>query len=200
MYAKALSISVIILISPRVGADQQGILMTKSENIYLVGLMGAGKTTIGRQLAKALSIPFYDSDKAIEERTGVDIPTIFEFEGEEGFRDREQKMLQQLAELKGIVLATGGGAILREQNRELLKNNGFIVYLQCSVERILERTRRDTQRPLLKTENPKERIEHLFLQREPLYLACADFKIDTGIHQSKEVVEKILAEYHSFNQ
>ena len=84
MYAIALSISVIILISPRVGADQQGILMTKSENIYLVGLMGAGKTTIGRQLAKALSIPFYDSDKAIEERTGVDIPTIFEFEGEEG--------------------------------------------------------------------------------------------------------------------
>ncbi|MEY3808588.1 MAG: hypothetical protein RI893_1564, partial [Pseudomonadota bacterium] len=105
--------------------------------------MGAGKTTIGRQLARALSVPFYDSDKAIEERTGVDIPTIFEFEGEEGFRDREQKMIEQLTQMDGIVLATGGGAILREDNRRLLKENGFIVYLQCSVERILERTRRD---------------------------------------------------------
>lgn len=180
--------------------DQQGILVTKSENIYLVGLMGAGKTTIGRQLARLLKLPFYDSDKAIEERTGVDIPTIFEFEGEEGFRDREQKMIQQLTQMHGIVLATGGGAILREENRRLLKENGFIVYLQCSVERILERTRRDTQRPLLKTDNPKDRIESLFIQREPLYLSCADFKIDTGIMQSKEAVNHILAEYRLVNR
>ena len=173
--------------------------MTESENIYLVGLMGAGKTTIGRQLAKALAVPFYDSDKAIEERTGVDIPTIFEFEGEEGFRDREQKMIQQLTMMNGIVLATGGGAILREENRQLLKANGFIVYLQCSVERILERTRRDTQRPLLRTDNPRERIESLFIQREPLYLACADFKVNTGILSSKEVVERILEKYRSVN-
>jgi shikimate kinase len=174
--------------------------MTRSENIFLVGLMGAGKTTIGRQLAKSLSLPFYDSDKAIEESTGVDIPTIFEFEGEEGFRDREQRMIQQLTQLKGIVLATGGGAILREENRILLKENGFIVYLQCSIERILERTRRDTQRPLLKTENPRERIESLFAQREHLYLACADFIIDTGIMQSKVVVNHILEEYRSANR
>ena len=174
--------------------------MTRSENIYLVGLMGAGKTTIGRQLARALKLPFYDSDKAIEERTGVDIPTIFEFEGEEGFRDREQKMIQQLTQMEGIVLATGGGAILREENRRLLKENGFIVYLQCSVERILERTRRDTQRPLLKTDNPRDRIESLFAQREPLYLSCADFKIDTGVMQSKEVVSRILEEYNSVNR
>ncbi|MDD5276008.1 MAG: shikimate kinase AroK [Methylovulum sp.] len=174
--------------------------MTRSENIYLVGLMGAGKTTIGRQLARTLKLPFYDSDKAIEERTGVDIPTIFEFEGEEGFRDREQKMIQQLTQMRGIVLATGGGAILREENRNLLKENGFIVYLQCSVERILERTRRDTQRPLLQTENPKERIEHLFLQREPLYLSCADFKVNTGIMASKDVVEYILEEYRFVNR
>ncbi len=171
--------------------------MTKSENIYLVGLMGAGKTTIGRQLAKNLGLPFYDSDKAIEESTGVDIPTIFEFEGENGFRDREQKMLQQLTQLNGIVLATGGGAILREENRQLLKENGFIVYLQCSVDRIFERTRRDTQRPLLKTENPKERIETLFTEREPLYRSCADFIVDTGIMQSKAVVNHILEEYKS---
>jgi shikimate kinase len=159
--------------------------------------MGAGKTTIGRQLAKALKLPFYDSDKAIEESTGVDIPTIFEFEGEEGFRDREQKMLQQLTKMDGIVLATGGGAILREENRKLLKEHGFIVYLQCSVDRILERTRRDAQRPLLNTDNPRERIETLFTQREPLYLSCADYKIDTGVLQSKVVVSQILEEYKS---
>jgi shikimate kinase len=172
----------------------------QSENIYLIGLMGAGKTTIGRQLAKALKLPFYDSDKAIEESTGVDIPTIFEFEGEDGFRDREQKMIQQLTQKKGIVLATGGGAILREQNRKLLKENGFIVYLQCSVDRILERTRRDSQRPLLQIENPKERLESLFAQREPLYLSCADYKIDTGVMQSKTVVNHILEKYRSVNR
>jgi shikimate kinase len=151
-------------------------------------------------LARTLKLPFYDSDKAIEESTGVDIPTIFEFEGEEGFRDREQKMLQQLTKMDGIVLATGGGAILREENRQLLKDNGFIVYLQCSVDRILERTRRDTQRPLLNTADPRERIETLFAQREPLYLSCADYKIDTGVLQSKVVVNHILEEYKSVHR
>jgi shikimate kinase len=171
-----------------------------AENIYLIGLMGAGKTTIGRQLAKALAVPFYDSDKAIEESTGVDIPTIFEFEGEEGFRDREQKMIQKLTQMHGIVLATGGGVILREENRKLLKDNGYVVYLQCSVERILERTRRDTQRPLLKTDNPKERLDNLFEQRQALYLSCADFKIDTGVLKSKTVVNRILEEYKAVHQ
>lgn len=172
----------------------------QSENIYLIGLMGAGKTTIGRQLARALKWPFYDSDKAIEESTGVDIATIFEFEGEEGFRDREQKMIQQLTQKNGIVLATGGGAILREQNRTLLKENGFVVYLQCSVERILERTRKDLQRPLLQTDNPKARIENLLAQRESLYLSCADYKIDTGAMQSKTVVNHILEKYRSVSR
>jgi shikimate kinase len=170
-----------------------------TENIYLIGLMGAGKTTIGRQLAKALAVPFYDSDKAIEESTGVDIPTIFEFEGEEGFRERERKMIQKLTQIHGIVLATGGGAILREENRKALKENGFIVYLQCSVDRILERTRRDTQRPLLKTDNPKERLQNLFEQRQSLYLSCADFKIDTGILKTKTVVSRILEEFKAAN-
>lgn len=159
--------------------------------------MGAGKTTIGRQLAKSIKLPFYDSDKAIEENTGVDIPTIFEFEGEEGFREREQKMLQQLTKLKGIVLATGGGSILREQNRAMLKQYGFVVYLQCSIERILERTRRDTQRPILQTENPRQTLEQLYAQREPLYLSCADFTIDTGVIPSKTVVSRILEEYRN---
>lgn len=169
------------------------------ENIYLIGLMGAGKTTIGKQLAKALGVPFYDSDKAIEESTGVDIPTIFEFEGEEGFRDREQKMLQKLTQLNGIVLATGGGAILREDNRKLLKENGYVVYLQCSVDRIMERTRRDTQRPLLRTDNPRERLQHLSEQRQALYVSCANFKIDTGVIKSKTVVSRILEEFRAAN-
>lgn len=171
-----------------------------SENIYLIGLMGAGKTTVGKQLAKALKLPFYDSDKAIEANTGVDIPTIFEFEGEEGFRDREQKMIQRLTELQGIVLATGGGAVVREDNRKALKKTGFVVYLQCSIDRILERTRRDTQRPLLKTENPKVKLQQLFEQRESLYLECADFKIDTGILKSKTVVSLILEAYNKAHQ
>jgi shikimate kinase len=173
--------------------------MKSSENIYLIGLMGAGKTTIGRQLAKSLKWPFYDSDKAIEESTGVDIPTIFEFEGEAGFREREQKMINQLTQMRGIVLATGGGAILLEENRRLLQKNGFVVYLQCSITRILERTRRDTQRPLLKTDNPKERLESLFREREPLYLSCADFKIDTGVMPSKAAVNRILDQFRARN-
>jgi len=162
--------------------------------------MGAGKTTIGRMLAKALAVPFYDSDKAIEESTGVDIPTIFEFEGEEGFREREQKMILQLTKIDGIVMATGGGAILREENRRLLKENGFVVYLKCSVDRILERTRRDTQRPLLKTDNPRGKIESLFEQREPLYLTCADYQIDTGVLPSKIVANQILNEFKSMSR
>ena len=171
--------------------------MKQTDNIYLIGLMGAGKTTIGRQLAKALQLPFYDSDKAIEEQTGVDIPTIFEYEGEEGFRAREQNMIAELTQINGIVLATGGGAILRAANRKALTENGFVVYLQCSVDKILQRTKRDTQRPLLNTENPRARIEKLFSEREPDYLSCADFKIETSSMQSKAVVQKILNEYTS---
>ena len=173
--------------------------MKQSENIYLVGVMGAGKTTIGRQLARTLKMPFYDSDKAIEERTGVDIPTIFEFEGEEGFRNREQKMLQQLTEIKGIVMATGGGAVLREENRKLLSENGFVIYLHCDVDKLLERTRRDSQRPLLNTQDPKERLEMLFEQRKPLYTAIADFTIDTGVLQSRDVVTQIFDVYESIS-
>ena len=170
-------------------------MMKQTDNIYLIGLMGAGKTTIGRQLAKALHLPFYDSDKAIEEQTGVDIPTIFEYEGEDGFRAREQNMIQELTQINGIVLATGGGAIIREKNRLALKENGFVVYLQCSVDKILLRTKRDTQRPLLLSDNPRERVEKLFSEREAFYLSCADFKIETSSMQSKIVVQNILNEY-----
>jgi shikimate kinase len=174
-------------------------MMKQAENIYLIGLMGAGKTTIGRQLARALQLPFYDSDKAIEESTGVDIPTIFEFEGEEGFRNREQKMIQQLTALSGIVLATGGGAVLRTENRQCLQENGFVVYLYCSVDKILERTKRDTQRPLLKSDDPRARVEQLYAERESLYKSCANFEVNTGDLQSKSVVKAILRAYDAVN-
>ncbi len=170
-------------------------LMKHTNNIYLIGLMGAGKTTIGRQLAKSLNMPFYDSDKAIEDQTGVTIPTIFEYEGEDGFRLRERGAIEQLTALEGIVLATGGGAILKEENRTALCQSGFVVYLHCSVDKILQRTRRDTKRPLLNTENPRARLESLYAERQPLYLACADYRIDTGIMPSKTVVKKILQEF-----
>ncbi len=168
--------------------------MKQANNIYLIGLMGVGKTTLGKKLARALSWPFYDSDRVIEEQTGVNIPTIFEYEGEQGFRDREQEVIEQLTRLSGIVLATGGGAILRQENRRLLKENGLVVYLQCSIDRILQRTRRDTQRPLLQTENPRQRLEQLLKEREPLYRECADITVDTGIMPSKAVLKTILRE------
>jgi len=170
------------------------MLMNK-KSIYLIGLMGAGKTTIGRLLAKSLGLAFYDSDKAIEDITGVDIATIFEFEGEKGFRIRESKMIKELTQLEDIVLATGGGVILDQENREYLKENGFVVYLQCSVDRIVDRTSRNSQRPLLNVDNPKEKIQALLNEREELYLSCADFVIDSGQMQSKLAVKEILKEY-----
>jgi shikimate kinase len=175
------------------------MLMNK-KNVYLIGLMGAGKTTVGRLLAKSLSVPFYDSDKAIEDITGVDIATIFEFEGEKGFRIRENKMIKELTELEDIVMATGGGVILNEENRTQLKENGFVVYLKCSVDRIVDRTSRNTQRPLLNVDSPKEKIQALLNERESLYQSCADFVIDSGQIQSKAAVKEILKVYtHKFN-
>ncbi|WP_428355540.1 shikimate kinase [Methyloprofundus sp.] len=165
------------------------------KNIYLIGLMGAGKTTVGRLLAKSLGVPFYDSDKAIEDITGVDIATIFEFEGEKGFRVRENKMIKELTDLEDIVLATGGGVILNEENRQRLKENGFVVYLKCSVDRIVDRTSRNSQRPLLNVDDPRDKIQTILDERESLYMDCADFVIDSGQIQSKAAVKEILKEY-----
>ena len=173
------------------------LLMNKMENIYLIGLMGVGKTTIGKQLAKALQRPFFDSDKVIEEANGVDIPTIFSYEGEGGFRMREHIVIQELSNLRGIVMATGGGAVILPENREILKNTGFVVYLRCSIDKILYRTRNDTQRPLLQTANPRQRLQSLLTQRDPMYQECADFKIDSGAMPGKAVVKAILQQYHT---
>jgi shikimate kinase len=173
--------------------------MRHTQNIYLVGPMGAGKTTIGRLLAKALDVRFIDSDREIEQRTGVCIPMIFEYEGEEGFRRREAEVLAELCSEDRVVLATGGGSILLAKNRELLHERGFVVYLQCSVEKQLERTHKDSNRPLLRTKNPREKLQELFLVREPIYRSLADFIVDTGTHSSRSAVRQILRAYYRAN-
>jgi shikimate kinase len=154
--------------------------MGKQNNIFLVGLMGAGKTTVGRQLAKQLNKTFIDSDHEIEVRTGVRIPVIFEIEGEAGFRKREETIIDALTAQSDIVLGTGGGAVLSAANRELLKSRGMVVYLRGSPDQLYERTRHDKNRPLLQTEDPLAKLRALYAERDPLYREVADIVVDTG--------------------
>ncbi|MFN7086595.1 MAG: shikimate kinase [Burkholderiales bacterium] len=149
-------------------------------NIFLVGLMGAGKTSVGKILARRLNKTFVDSDQEIERSTGVKIPVIFEIEGEGGFRERESKLLAELVRRTDIVLATGGGAVLSEQNRRLLAQHGTVVYLRATVNDLWQRTRHDKNRPLLQTADPLAKLQELFVQRDPLYREIADIIIDTG--------------------
>ena len=158
--------------------------------------MGAGKSTIGRLLAKTLGLRFLDSDKEIEQRTGASIPMIFEYEGEAGFRKREAEVLATLTAMHPIILATGGGSVTLPESQQLLKQRGFVVYLQCAVEKQLERTHKDSNRPLLNTDNPRARLEELFQARDPLYHAVADFIIDTGQHSSRSAVRQILKAFN----
>jgi shikimate kinase len=154
--------------------------------------MGAGKSTVGRQLAKSLSMEFVDCDREIEERTGVNISIIFEVEGEEGFRKRERAMIEQLTERDGIVLATGGGAVLEEDNRARLRTRGFAIYLNAPIELLLERTARDKQRPLLQTDDPKAKLIALAEEREPLYQQVADMVVKTDRRTARHVVKEIV--------
>jgi shikimate kinase len=163
------------------------------DNIFLIGLMGAGKTTVGRALAKRLNKRFIDSDHEIEARTGASIPLIFEIEGEEGFRQRETDVIRDLTALNDIVLATGGGAVLRPENREFLKARGTVIYLRASVNSVLQRTSHDKNRPLLRTADPRKRIEELAREREPLYIETADIVVDTGRPNVQSLVQTILA-------
>jgi shikimate kinase len=149
-------------------------------NIILVGLMGAGKTTIGRLLAKHFDRPFVDSDHEIESRTGVRIPLIFEVEGEAGFRVRESQVLGDLAQRENIVLATGGGAILSAANRELLRESGLVIYLRAQPSDLWHRTQHDRNRPLLQTEDPEQRLRDLYVVRDPLYQEAAHIVVETG--------------------
>jgi|TARA_Y100001970_G_scaffold140284_3_gene172641 shikimate kinase len=155
--------------------------------------MGAGKSTIGRLLAKELKYPFKDSDREIEERTGADIPWIFDVEGEEGFRQREEAMIAELVHEDGIVLATGGGVVMRPANRAALKAGGLVVYLRTSVEQQLQRTAKDRQRPLLQTADPEAVLRDLMARRDPLYREIADLIIETDQRGPKVVVNAILA-------
>lgn len=166
--------------------------MKPAENIYLVGLMGAGKTTVGKQLAKQTGKAFFDSDQEIKQRTGVSISHIFEVEGESGFRARESSVLKELTQLSNIVLATGGGAVLSEENRALLKHNGTVIYLRASIDDLWARTRHDKNRPLLQTENPHARLSELFTLRDPLYKEVADFVIDTSRQSVSSLAHHIL--------
>ena len=154
--------------------------MSKRDNLYLVGLMGAGKTTVGRLLARHYGCAFHDSDHEIEARTGVKIPIIFEIEGEAGFRKREEAAIAELTGMTGIVLATGGGAVLSPVTRDNLKKTGVVIYLRGTPEHLHERTRHDRNRPLLQTENPLARLRELYQQRDPLYCEVADIVVDTG--------------------
>lgn len=165
-----------------------------SPNIFLVGLMGAGKTTIGRALARTLDKRFVDSDHEIEARTGVSIPLIFEIEGEASFRQREADMIRELTEQSDIVLATGGGAILRAENRACLKERGTVIYLRASVNSILRRTSHDKNRPLLQTADPRQRLEQLAQEREPYYLEVADLIVETGRPNVQSLVQTIVSQ------
>ena len=165
--------------------------MNMPGSLFLTGPMGAGKSTIGRQLSKQLKRPFHDSDHEIEKRTGVDIPLIFELEGETGFRKREAAVIDELTQLPGIILATGGGAILDPVNRQHLHERGTVIYLHTSVDQQLSRTARDRNRPLLQTDNPRARLEALMKVREPLYREIADLVIDTDSKRVQDVVKQI---------
>lgn len=170
--------------------------MESRRNIYLVGLMGAGKTTVGRQLAKRLARPFFDSDHEIVERTGVPIPTIFEIEGEDGFRRREAQTIHELSGSDSIVLATGGGVVLNPENRRLLHDTGWVVYLNVPPRLLYERTRHDRNRPLLNVPDPLARLEELHAARDPLYREAAHLVVDGTHLVASGIVQYLFREFN----
>ena len=175
-------------------------MQNSTNNIFLVGLMGSGKTTIGRSLAKKLNLRFVDADQEIEARTGASIPLIFEIEGEASFRQREADVIRDLTAQQGIVLATGGGAVLNEASRQFLRERGTVIYLRASVASILQRTSHDKNRPLLQTADPRAKIEALSLERAPLYQEVAHIIIETGRPNVHSVVHNILSQLQSNTQ
>jgi shikimate kinase len=166
---------------------------------FLGGPWGAGKSTVGRLLAERLGFEFYDSDHEIEARTGATIPMIFDIEGEQGFRKREAQVIDELTQLPNIVLATGGGAVLRPENRKHLRSRGFVIYLQSDVDNLFNRVRHDTRRPLLQNEDPKGTLAAILREREPLYLEVADLVVRTEDVPVNQVVRKILNELKEQN-
>jgi shikimate kinase len=167
--------------------------MKRPGNLYLVGMMGAGKTTVGRLLARRLKLRFIDCDHEIERRCGVKVPLIFDIEGEAGFRARESQVLAELTALDAVVLATGGGAVLAEANRRRLAAGGTVIYLCAQPEDLYERVRQDRNRPLLATADPLGRLRELYVQRDPLYREVADLVVDTG-RQSVQSLARTLVD------
>ena len=163
-----------------------------TRNIILVGPMGSGKSTIGSVIAKKLKREFQDSDHYIEEKTGVDIARIFDIEGEKGFRDRETNALQELLSRDNCVIATGGGSVMREENQNLLRSRGYVIFLDTSVNQQMQRLRRDKKRPLLQTENPRERLEELLEKRRPIYLDLADLAVKTDRRLARKLASDII--------
>lgn len=163
------------------------------QNIILIGPMGSGKTTVGRQLAKRTRMEFVDSDHMIEDRCGVSISTIFDIEGEDGFRKRETKMLTELCQMNGIVLATGGGAITTEENRILLRKSGYVVYLKTSINTQLARTQKNQNRPLLENVDPEQKLQELMDERGDLYEQEADLIVTSGERIVSKVVDEIMS-------
>ena len=169
--------------------------MRHAGNVYLVGMMGAGKTTVGRLLARRLKLRFIDADQELERRCGVKVPLIFDIEGEAGFRAREAQLLAELTALDGVVLGTGGGAVLLDENRRRLAARGTVVYLRATPEDLYERVKHDRNRPLLATPDPLARLRELHAQRDPLYRSIADLVVDTGrqtvLALARELIEKL---------
>ena len=167
--------------------------MKSSSNIFLIGPMGTGKSTVGKKLAKKSSQQFYDCDHEIENRTGASINLIFEIEGEDGFRKREKHLLDELTSMSNIVLATGGGAVLDKENRTRLSARGFVVYLKSDINQLLTRTSRDSKRPLLQNTEPEIVIRELLELRGPLYEEVADIVIDTAELSINDIIAQIMS-------
>jgi shikimate kinase len=170
---------------------QRGPTRVVAGNIFLIGMMGAGKTSVGKLLARDLGKQFLDADHVLEERTGVRIPVIFELEGEAGFRARESALLEELTAMRDIVLATGGGAVLKAENRALLAARGTVVYLRAAATELWNRTRHDRNRPLLQTADPLGRLNQLYAERDPLYRETAHLIVESGSQSLKALAAKL---------
>ncbi|MDH4234981.1 MAG: shikimate kinase [Gallionella sp.] len=179
---------------------QESFRKLQSGNLILVGMMGSGKTTMGRTLARHLGKAFVDSDEEIIKRTGVPIPHIFDIEGEAGFRQRESAALADLVKRDNVVLATGGGAVLSEQNRELLQQNGIVIYLKAGVQDLWHRTRHDRNRPLLQTADPYGKLVELHQQRDPLYQQVADIVVQSGKQSVHALMLHLVEEIDAFRK